>query len=81
MRAFELPQWALGNLLHFRRKRLRTTLAKSPSAHMSAQVSGPFIGVLAAHVMFGLPIVQMSARTRHRVKVWAKMISSRTNFD
>jgi glycerol uptake facilitator-like aquaporin len=33
-------------------------------AYVLAQVSGAFGGVVAAHAMFGLPIVQISARTR-----------------
>jgi glycerol uptake facilitator-like aquaporin len=32
--------------------------------YVLAQVSGAFGGVVAAHAMFGLPIVQISARTR-----------------
>jgi glycerol uptake facilitator-like aquaporin len=32
--------------------------------YVSAQVSGALTGVVAAHAMFGLPIVQISARTR-----------------
>jgi glycerol uptake facilitator-like aquaporin len=32
--------------------------------YVSAQVSGAFTGVAAAHAMFGLPIVQISAHTR-----------------
>jgi glycerol uptake facilitator-like aquaporin len=32
--------------------------------YVLAQVSGAFGGVVAAHAMFGMPIVQMSARTR-----------------
>jgi glycerol uptake facilitator-like aquaporin len=32
--------------------------------YVLAQVSGAFGGVVAAHAMFGLPIVQLSARTR-----------------
>jgi glycerol uptake facilitator-like aquaporin len=32
--------------------------------YVSAQVSGAFAGVVTAHAMFGLPIVQISARTR-----------------
>jgi glycerol uptake facilitator-like aquaporin len=33
-------------------------------AYVLAQVGGAFGGVVAAHAMFGLPIVQVSARTR-----------------
>jgi glycerol uptake facilitator-like aquaporin len=32
--------------------------------YVSAQVSGAFIGVVAAHAMFGLPIIQVSAHMR-----------------
>jgi glycerol uptake facilitator-like aquaporin len=38
--------------------------ARHAAVYMSAQVSGAFIGVVAAHAMFGLPIVQISAHNR-----------------
>jgi glycerol uptake facilitator-like aquaporin len=38
--------------------------ARHAVIYVSAQFSGAFMGVVAAHAMFGLPIVQISARTR-----------------
>ncbi len=38
--------------------------ARDVAVYVSAQVSGAFTGVAAAHAMFGLPIVQISAHTR-----------------
>jgi glycerol uptake facilitator-like aquaporin len=38
--------------------------ARHALVYASAQVSGAFTGVAAAHAMFGLPIVQISAHTR-----------------
>jgi glycerol uptake facilitator-like aquaporin len=38
--------------------------ARHAVVYVSAQVIGAFIGVVAAHAMFGLPIVQISAHNR-----------------
>ena len=38
--------------------------ARDTLVYISAQVSGAFAGVVAAHAMFGLPIVQISAHNR-----------------
>src|SRR4030095_5024198 len=38
--------------------------ARSTLVYVSAQVSGAFVGVIAAHAMFGLPTVQISAHNR-----------------
>jgi glycerol uptake facilitator-like aquaporin len=38
--------------------------ARQAVVYLSAQISGAFIGVVAAHAMFGLPLVQISAHTR-----------------
>lgn len=38
--------------------------ARNAVVYMSAQVSGAFIGVVAAHAMFGMPLIQISAHNR-----------------
>jgi glycerol uptake facilitator-like aquaporin len=42
----------------------RTLGARACSAYILAQVIGAFVGVIAAHAMFGLPLLQVSAHLR-----------------
>ena len=41
--------------------------AYNGNLYVLAQVSGAFSGVAAAHAMFGLPILQVSARIRSKL--------------
>ena len=43
----------------------KTLNARACGSYILAQVVGAFVGVLAAHAMFGLPLLQVSAHMRH----------------
>ena len=50
---------------------------RSAAAYLCAQVSGAFAGVIAAHGMFGLPLVQFSSHLRSSAdKCFGEMVAS-----
>ena len=53
--------------------RLRGEMASGPAlAYVVAQLAGGILGVWAAHVMFGLPVLELSTKARSGVGQWTR---------
>lgn len=51
--------------------RLRGEIATTPAlAYVAAQLAGGILGVWAAHVMFGLPVIELSTKARTGIGQW-----------